>query len=804
MASPATAKRVFLAPDWTHRRDEHGLVPRYLIETADWIWHPDDPVQVPSICRFRLDFEVPENPGPCRFHVSADQQYELFLDGERISHGPESGDIEHWPFASFAVSGLGGSHRLEATVWWAGDHAPTARLTVRKGFILKGEGAVDSLVSTGTAPWRVQHCAGFECLGIHHESVPCQPFDDVCCDLRKMAAQPLVPATPVAPGLEQDRWRRRQIAGAPWQFFPARLGEQRRQPRRGGCIRAAWDAFPERPFQVTAESADIQGREVLSDLISGNGELEVPAHTALTFLWDLGDYVCGYDLLRVSGGRNARIRWCWDESLFVQEDCRNRKGNRDEVLDKWYRGCADAFILDGAPDRHIQSVWWRSGRYILISLETADEPLTLHDLHILETGYPMDFEGCFEADIHRLPELRRMCLRGLQNSSHDTYLDCPYYEQRMFVGDSRTEALTTYAVQRDRRLPRRSVELFDFSRSANPAGLTTARYPCRLHTGISTFSMIWIWMAHDYYFWADDIDFVRERLTGIRAVLNAFTPFRRQDGLLANLPGRNFIEGVFPSGDPPGAMTSVSGAVNTLYLNVLQRAAELERDLGNAHMNAFFKEQSEQTRASLLEQFWDEDRRCLADDLEHESFSEHTLSLSILADMLSDERRESTLEGLLSAPDLRRCAGYFRHYLFDALFQMRAGQAILDRFDTWYRYLDAGLKTTPEGGIEHVRSDCHGWAAHPIFHLFASIAGIRPDAPGFQRVCIAPQPGNLPELTATMPHPRGEIHCRLDFRDGCRGTITLPEGVPGRLLWQGVEHPIDPQTAAGIPACHPM
>ena len=35
--------------------------------------------------------------------------------------------------------------------------------------------------------------------------------------------------------------------------------------------------------------------------------------------------------------------------------------------------------------------------------------------------------------------------------AHETYMDCPYYEQMMYVGDTRLEVLTTYAISRDDR-----------------------------------------------------------------------------------------------------------------------------------------------------------------------------------------------------------------------------------------------------------------------------------------------------------------------------------------------------------------
>lgn len=82
------------------------------------------------------------------------------------------------------------------------------------------------------------------------------------------------------------------------------------------------------------------------------------------------------------------------------------------------------------------------------------------------------------------------------------------------------------------------------------------------------------------------------------------------------------------------------------------------------------------------------------------------------------------------------------------------------------------------------RSDCHAWGSHPAYHLLTGVAGIRPDAAGFARVRVAPQPGGLRRIEAGVPSPRGLVRADLRF-DGGRvaGTVTLPEGLPGVFAW---------------------
>ena len=64
-------------------------------------------------------------------------------------------------------------------------------------------------------------------------------------------------------------------------------------------------------------------------------------------------------------------------------------------------------------------------------------------------------------------------------------------------------------------------------------------------------------------------------------------------------------------------------------------------------------------------------------------------------------------------------------------------------------------------------------------------------ADGFAAVRIAPQPGGLKWLKASMPTPKGMVAVDLRFEgDRATGTATLPEGLPGTFAWKGLTHPL--------------
>ena len=164
--------------------------------------------------------------------------------------------------------------------------------------------------------------------------------------------------------------------------------------------------------------------------------------------------------------------------------------------------------------------------------------------------------------------------------AHETYMDCPYYEQLQYAGDTRIQALVSYYVSGDGRLARQAISALDASRT--PEGLTFSRAPSRLPQYIPPFSLWWIGMVHDYWRYQDDAAFVRAQLPGVRAVLMYFAGRQQADGLLAHVGWWNYVDWVknWNGGVPPLGERGESAMLDLQLLLAYQWAADLESALG--------------------------------------------------------------------------------------------------------------------------------------------------------------------------------------------------------------------------------
>lgn len=764
-----------------------------------WI-SPREPGEGPEVVAYRLRFAL-DATSTARVHVSADERYELWLDGERVGRGPERGVRQAWFYESYDLPLAAGEHTLVARVWQLGSLAPEAQVSTSPGFLLVAEEPFTSLLSTGSAPWEAKRLSGYR-FALPAVPGPAPWF---------AGANQQIDGARFCWGAELgegEGWgtvtRRREDTMAflgtmpAHMLTPALLPAQLSMSRPVGSVRyaAIWpEPWPDpQSVFVRPDAHDSPLLVAWQQMVAGAKPVVVPPHTRLQLVLDLGQYICAYPQLVTSGGAGSAITICWAEALFLDADG-SAKGQRDDVEGRHFVAPSrDVFLPNGGVSRRFETLWWRAGRYIQLLVETAGEPLTVEALSLEETRYPLEMESGLTTSDERIERMVPLALRALQMCAHETFMDCPYYEQLMFAGDTRLEALTAYTIAADDRLARKALTLFDQMRGS--AGLTPGHTPSRRDPVLPPFALWWVAMVHDYAAWRDNRGFVAGLLPGVRAVIDAFLGMLDDEGLLAAPPGWNFVDWVpqWPLGVPPDGVVGASGVLNWHLVYTLTLAAQLEGWAGEPELARRYERHRQQLAERITPRFWDEGRGLFADDLGHQHFSEHTQALALLSGAVSYERRERIVAGLLGNQDLTRTTIYFTHYLFEAYRLLGLPDALFERLGLWFDLPKQGLKTTPERP-EPTRSDCHGWGAHPLFHCFATVLGIRPADLGFRRVEIAPLLGPLTSLSGSLVHPRGRIEVTFSVADeALRGTITLPPGVTGVLRYGELIQELTPGT----------
>ena len=742
-----------------------------------------------AVAGFRLRVECAE-AAEAVVHVSADERYELWLDGDLVGRGPSRGEVGHWSFETYCLRLPAGGHWLGARVWSLGDDAPLAQLSLGDGptFLLAAETGPGPGLDTGVADWRATVLPGH---GLRPKG------DGYGCGARHVSDGRSFPWG-WQTGTDSLDWPA-AVVGDPGQddpssgrrlLVPGRLPAPAQRWATGGRVRHVAEHRPGRPTRDrVVDPADHLEAEAggWQRLLDGTA-LVLPPRTCRRVLIDADQYICAYPVIDLEGGRDAEVRVHWQESLYETAPGAG-KGHRDVVAGKLFGrpgleadGIGDLFIAGGGRERH-STLWWQSGRYIEVLVTTAAEPLTISGLRFRETYYPYEDRSGFTASDPRLAQVGALAFRTLQACSHETTMDCPYYEQLQYAGDTRLQCLVAYATTGDDALARQALRAF--ARSQGADGLVLARTPSRRSSPIPPFTLWWVAMVHDFALWRGDPAFVAELMPGVRSALDAHRRTVDDRGVFHALHGWNFTDWTpgWDAGTPPGIVQDgeqhtdwpgpgrgVSAVLHLQLASVCRQAADLESWVGEPAAATRYAPLADRLLEAADEVFYDADRGLYADNLEHTAFSEHAQSLALIA---GAKYGETAVRTMLHEPPgaLARTTLYFDHYLFEALHRIGRTDVLLDRLGVWFGLLDQGLRTV----IEHpepTRSDCHAWGAHPLYHYVATLLGVRPTAPGMTAVTVSPQLGGLNWAQATVPTPHGPLTVRA--QPGNPPQITAP------------------------------
>ena len=751
---------------------------------ARWISVPEEPANAFGVYHFRKNIELTTKPTSFIVHVSADNRYKLYVNGQEVSVGPARGDIYNWNFETVDIAPFlkSGKNILAAVVWNYAERKPVAQISFNQtGFILQGNTEKEYIVNTDNS-WLCYTNTAYSPLNVR------------------------VPGYYVAgPGEKTD------ASLYPWGWETADFNDsawKKAQPGIDGAMKGARD-YPGRllvpspipPMENKTERFSAvrieEGIKAPAGFPSQAKDLVIPANTKVRLLLDNKVLTTGYLSLLFSQGKSAEITLGYAEALYydrTQEANKsfpsNSKGNRDDVKGKQFVGYEDKIIADGGENRLSTSLWWRTWRYVNLTVETKDSPLVIHDIYGTYSAYPFTNETAFAAPGHdKLNKMLEIGWRTARLCANETYMDCPYYEQLQYFGDTRIQAMISLYNTTDKHMVKNAIEQGRQSIVAD--GITMSRYPSGLHQFISSFSLWWICTGHDYWMYRGDEDYVKTLLPAFRGVLAWYEQWLKPDYSLDYVPHWFFADwsAGFPHGEPIREKNGNSSFQDLMYVLTLEAAAEMEQAIGISSMATHYRSIASSIRSTIKQKYWNTERALFADTHDHRSFSQHVNALAILAGIVEGDEAKAVMQKTLTDSSLAQATIYFRYYVHQALSKAGMGDQLLDNLKTWDDQMALGLTTWAEQP-EPSRSDCHAWGSSPNIEFFRILLGIDSSAPGFSKVRIEPALGKLTEASGSIPHPKGNISVayKINKKGILTAEIILPESVTGQFIWKGKQY----------------
>ena len=147
------------APDWSERP-----------WPAAWITASCAPATDFAVVHFRRTFDLTSLPDSLPVLVSADNRYQLYVNGQRVGMGPARSDRLHWRYETYELLPYlqAGPNTITATVWNYGIDRPWSQESYRTAFLLQPRGEDFSELRTD-AGWSARCDAAYS---PHHRFPP--------------------------------------------------------------------------------------------------------------------------------------------------------------------------------------------------------------------------------------------------------------------------------------------------------------------------------------------------------------------------------------------------------------------------------------------------------------------------------------------------------------------------------------------------------------------------------------------------------------------------------------------------------
>lgn len=756
---------------------------------TNWIWMRNwtaEDKEEAALVLFRKEIDIQRMPQKGIIQVSADSRYKLYVNGQLAEIGPCKGDRQIWfadkvnlmpylkkgknvlavrvlRYPTVQNKGCFGIYRTEFPGFFA------------EGKILDDEGKEYSLDARDG--WKVRKDENFHIVSESELFAPLQILENTRGALWQ--------AGWMNPGYDTEGWE------APYRY------SDMNQAVSPGNLQKRPIPFlfrKESRFGDVVQTQDkIISKEEWQKFLNGEQSILIPPNAKVSVEISAGVERTAYLHLALEQGAKAQISILQSEGYVLGGERGDLKvpvkGNREDYKAGFLAGFTDHYICAGFGTKESPEVyepfWFRTFRFIRFEMKTYEEPLVLRNFTYTETGYSLNVQTKADASDERFKKIWEISERTLRCCMHETYEDCPFYEQLQYATDIRAQILYTYAISADDRLARKCME--DFRRSQRYDGLLNCAAPRYDASVIPGFSIYYILMLYDHMMYFGDKELLENHMPTVEGILQFFHRNRNSKGYVEKIGGLNgkarfwsfidwAVEWENTTGIPPAVLKGPVTMESLLYILGLQKAAKIAEYLDRKEQSALLMQRAEQVQEAVRTFCTGKDGM-LQDGPGIEEYSQHTQVFAVLTDTVAGEQaKENLRKTILYKEKYSQCSVAMVYYLFRALEKTGMYELTESYWNIWQRMIDKYTTTCVEDEVQE-RSECHAWGALILYELPSVILGIRPSAPGYEKMEVKPVPGYLKSARGQVITPKGmvnvewyrenkEIHIKLETSEG--------------------------------------
>jgi alpha-L-rhamnosidase len=498
-------------------------------------------------------------------------------------------------------------------------------------------------------------------------------------------------------------------------------------------------------------------------------------------IYDLGNIMHGYPHLEIEGNAGTII-----EILYSPNLLRGKFPLRPDISG---RALSDRIILSKG-----KTTWdaleMKYMRYMLIAFRNTDTPVRLHFAGLKKADYPFIDRGNLSVTEDKEIEwLWKAATNTLRAVTTDAFTD-NYRESLQYAQTSYYASRAGYYAFGDSYLQRRYLK--QIAELQQTDGVLPAAAPVTGYRGgrFLDASVFWIMGLHDYLLYTGDTSTVISLLPNAEKILERFRIWENKDGIIDSPPYPYWID--HADLDRYGANFSF----NSLYLLAMQDFAVVAEWLGSKVKSEEYKKRADNLRINLRTKFWDPEQKLFCDTrlngVRSEKFSEQSNSLAIVAGIAdSDQQREIVKEFVENKSARMVPAVLFMHYISEALFMSGHGNDALKLLRERYRKMyeegsgtlweDWGLTVTKRSGEFVIKpSICNiqaenTYLAHSLPRWLLSVV---PSKPGMKEVIVTCNFCGLSDIKGSIPTPYGNIS--VSWKETKKGKylqLEVPEGI---------------------------